>query len=166
MSLILDGTNGLTFNNATVQNSGSKVLQVVSAYSNTQISTTSNTPVASGFSASITPLFSTSKILVMFNGEMGAYVTTNTNVIGTASIYRGSSTQLTASRFGASAITQDFNTTVSMTFLDSPATTSSVTYNLYWSRYSSTFDATIYINQATNSFGQGSSTITLLEIAA
>ena len=41
MSLILDGTNGLTFNNATTQASAGVVLQVVNATTTTQVSTTS-----------------------------------------------------------------------------------------------------------------------------
>jgi hypothetical protein len=65
MSLILDGTGGITFNNSTTQASAGQVLQVVSAQETSSTSTTSGSYVDMGtLSATITPKFATSKILV------------------------------------------------------------------------------------------------------
>lgn len=169
MALVLDGSAGVTFPSGSgTQAAQSKVLQVVTNTDTTNRSTTSNTPVASGFSASITPIFSTSKILVIFNGFVYANQGTNANIIGVGSIYRGSSTQLTASRWGYSPSVSggDWNGSCVMSYLDSPATTSSTTYNFYWSRYSSTYDATVGMNSGTGAFGNGNSTFILMEIAA
>ena len=62
MTMIIDGTNGLTFNNNTVQASAGQVLQVVSTIKTDTFSTTSNgwTSVTN-LSAIITPKFATSK---------------------------------------------------------------------------------------------------------
>ena len=65
MSMIIDGTNGLTFNNATVQASAGQVLQVVNATYGTAASTSSASFVDSGMSATITPKFATSKIFAL-----------------------------------------------------------------------------------------------------
>jgi hypothetical protein len=65
MSLVLDGTAGITFNNATTQASAGQVLQVVSANYSTSTSTTSGSFVDTGLTIAITPKFSTSKILAI-----------------------------------------------------------------------------------------------------
>jgi hypothetical protein len=64
--LVADSTasTGLAWANA------GKVLQFVQATSTSAFSTSSGTPVTTGFSASITPTSSTSKILAVFNGRI------------------------------------------------------------------------------------------------
>jgi len=170
MAIVINGTgtiSGISATDGLSSPQTGSVLQVVTYTDTTLRSTTSNSAVASGFSASITPKFSTSKILIIFNGSVAATQGTNGNIIGTGSVYRGSSTQLTACRWGysQSAASGDFQSSLAMSYLDSPATTSSVTYNLYWSRYNSTYDATLYLNTLAGPFGQGSSTFVLMEIA-
>ena len=155
MSLILDGTNGLTFNNATTQASAGVVLQVVQFTTSSQATTTSASPVASGFGASITPKFSTSKILVLMNFNAGISVSaTNNNYF----IYRGTTStgyRITAGYVQATAF---LGTSCAMCYLDSPSTTSSTTYNLYLS----TDGGTAYVRGDPNS----TTSITLMEIAA
>ena len=160
MSLILDGTNGLTFNNATTQNSGSKVLQVVNGYTATGTTTTSGTAVDTTLSATITPLFSTSKILVLMSSN--AYTSRASAIsYGDAYFYivRGS-TQLVSARAGI-----NFNTTTwtdmfpaqnCLVYLDSPATTSATTYKMQISTSNS--------QNLTVPF-QSFATMTLMEIA-
>lgn len=125
MSLLLDGTNGITFNNATTQASAGQVLQVVSVTSTTQVSTNSSTFVASGLSATITPKFSTSKILIMFTGvEYGT---------GQSTFARGTTQLQAGATYGFTGWTSSsaFENPMSMHYLDSPATTSATTYNVY-----------------------------------
>ena len=69
MTFVVDGTNGLTFPNSTTQASSGVVLQVVSATSTTAFSTASSSYVSTGFSATITPKFSTSKVLILFSSR-------------------------------------------------------------------------------------------------
>ena len=161
MSLILDGTNGLTFNNATTQNSGGKILQVVNAVLTTaSVSSVSSTLADTGLTATITPLFSTSKILVLV--DMGGCDKTGANTYmklvlnrGATGIYNmesqaGYNTVTTENSFGA----------CSCNYLDSPATTSATTYKVQFSNVTAT--GTVYVN-----VGSGSnSSITLMEIAA
>jgi hypothetical protein len=165
----------LTLTNATISSVASQipsaamptgsVIQVVQYTDNTVRTSTSNVAVYSGFSASITPQFSTSKILVIFNGSLSVNGNTNSNIIMGGAIYRGSSTQLNALRIGGSPLVSgDFNTASASTYLDSPATTSTVNYQFWWSRYSSTYDSNLAMNTSSGQFGAGWSSFTLLEI--
>jgi hypothetical protein len=131
MSLILDGTNGLTFNNATTQNSGGKVIQVVNATTSTPTTVTTSTFTATALTASITPLFSTSKILIF--GQIYATISAST-AQPTITLYKGASAVF-ANSYGFGDI---YTTTggyseaiLSFSFLDSPATTSNTTYTIY-----------------------------------
>lgn len=105
------------------------VVQVVFNTDTASISTSSTSYVASGTSHSITPLYSTSKILVLISGilDTGASARTaectifrNSTNIGGANgllrVYAGSSRSIAGA---------------TMVFLDSPNTTSSVTYSCY-----------------------------------
>lgn len=145
------------------------VLQVVQGVDATLRTTTTNWPVASGFGASITPTSSTSKILVIMNIQFYLTQGSNTNKIGMLGIYRGSTYLMTQrSSINANYSSMDAFLPATLVYLDSPATTSSVTYNFYWGRY----DSTNFPNQL--NMGDGApavggtqpSTITLLEIAA
>jgi len=158
MALTLDGTAGITYPNSTTQASAGQVLQVVSSVSNTQTSTTSTSPVTSGFSVSITPKFSTSKILVILNCSIGQALN---NAYVNVQLWRGGSSIFNFSPvscyiFTGTSVSQ-VNMTVSETYLDSPATTSSISYTPYFSASSG---ATVYFG-ANNNY----SSITLMEIA-
>jgi hypothetical protein len=158
MTMIIDGTNGLTFNNSTTQASAGQVLQVVYASSTSGVSTSSTSYVTTGFSASITPKFSTSKILVVFSGQ--AFMDTK-GVHAYISIYRGASAVYSSSvlLINSAAATSSIGGTPTLIYQDSPATTSSTTYTMY---YKTGGSGTFYLD------GEGSSpySLTLMEIAA
>jgi hypothetical protein len=105
------------------------VLQVVNATYSTSFSTTSTSFQATGLTASITPTSSTSKILILVTQEL--YQNTGNNS-GILTIYRGSTSGTNlAPSFGFSSIytpTIAIATGLSVSYLDSPATTSSTTY--------------------------------------
>ena len=135
------------------------VLQVVQGTLTTNVSTTSTSFVTTGLSASITPKFSTSKIL--------AIVTGNSDTVGTArqactTLYRNS-TNLAGS--GQFSNTYGDNSRLivnnSFSYLDSPATTSATTYTVYFAVF---IGASVIFNQTANGFGDVA-TIQLLEIA-
>jgi hypothetical protein len=157
MSMVIDGTNGLTFNNATTQNSGGKVLQVVQAIYQTAVTTTSTSYVDTGLSLSITPLFSTSKIAVIICQTLSP-TTAASNTYGSWRVLRG-----------ATEIYQDARTNMYMQFahgdyscylLDSPATTSATTYKTQMLTGSGS-----YILEAQHA-NLRQSTIMLMEIAS
>ena len=162
MSLIIDGTNGLTFNNATTQNSGGKVLQVVNATYATQTSTTTSTYIDTGLTASITPLFSTSKILVSVCIN-GVVKTTNITYLK-LKLVRSSTDILQYESVAAATGTTADNAvgTSAVDYLDSPATTSATTYKVQFG--SGANSAQVY-TQFTAGGLASTSSITLMEIA-
>jgi hypothetical protein len=99
--------------------------------------TTSNsTPTATGFSVSITPQFSTSRILVQVAANMSVISSSGTATGAYATIYRNS-TNLAGSQTDACLADIFINAnqiiagSANMLVLDSPATTSSTTYQVY-----------------------------------
>lgn len=160
MAITLDGTNGITFNNSTVQASAGSVLQVVQAVSTTQTSATTTYVDATGVTVTITPKFSTSKILVIVSASMyfgntggGVQILKNGSVIFNPSPDNGTGPFYI---FIAAAI----GSPAPITYLDSPATTSALTYKLQFRAYS----GTAYVNYASGT-NNGGSTITVMEIA-
>ena len=154
---------------------GGKVLQVVSTTKTDTFTTTSSTFVdITGLSVNITPSSATSKVLVLYNvsgtGDVG-------NQIAAARLMRDS----TAINVGAAAgsraqATSDIfstvdeltvGTTVAGNFLDSPATTSALTYKFQLK----TTGSTAYINRSESDVDSVNrsrtvSTITVMEIGA
>ena len=154
--MIIDGTNGLTFPNSTIQASAGSVLQVVQGTYNQNgagyTSTTSTSFQTSSLTASITPKFATSKILVSVN--FAAYQTAS---VMFATIYRG------ATNLGPANGFIEYNSAAwnmaSTQYLDSPTTVSSTTYTLYFRSGNSANTALLFGDNIIN-------TITLMEIAA
>lgn len=157
MSIILDGTNGITFNNSTVQASAGQVLQVVNATYSTSTATVSTSYVDTGLTASITPKFATSKILVAVN------VPDTFNNSAANLIYLRVARNSTAiiefvkhGNYNASAI-GSVTYAGSTSYLDSPATTSATTYKVQ----AKTISGTVFW-----CYNDSTATITLMEIAA
>jgi hypothetical protein len=173
----LDIASGATLDTTGATVSGlttGKVLQVVQTYKTDTASTTSTSFVdVSGFSANITPASTSNKILVLVTiggqGQSGvsqAYfrIDRNGSVVGVADA-AGSRRQIS----GASIYPADNNTMSSTAFnyLDSPSTTSSLTYKIQFSADG----GTVYVNRSHGDGdltvrGRGTSSITLMEIGA
>ena len=162
MSMIISGTDGLTFNNATTQASAGNVLQVVNATYSTTTSTSSASFSDTGLTATITPKFSTSKILVLVS--LPIFISKSTNDVGAKiQVVRGSTVIYVDGGETCSYITNSANSNQlgykwNVSYLDSPATTSSTTYKTQQYAYNGT---TIYAQNASTV-----ATITLMEIAA
>jgi len=161
----LPGTGGTLVTTA----SAGKILQVVQATTATRtiISSTSYTD-ATNVAATITPTSASSKILVTFNPNLGVERNSNVTIYGAVQIVRASTaiaeydwialyTGVSANGYIGAFSQQHFS------YLDSPATTSSVTYKMQGKVNSTASAGTIYFNgNPPTSF----STITLLEVAA
>ena len=163
MTTIVDGTTGITFPSTisgvspTQQYSG-RVLQGVSVSTATNTSTTSSSYVAvTNLTASITPSSSTSKILVQVNMNIFGQ---SVNSEAVATIYRAG-VNVTAAEGLADvyAGSTDIIQQAPMLYLDSPATTSSTTYAVYFKRTQGSASIQSSLRGTTN-------TITLMEIAA
>ena len=185
MALVLDGNGTMTVGNgditglvagalpSTVIGAGA-VLQVVQATTSTPVTISSTSNVDTGLSASITPTSATSKILILStvsaagnHATCGYYLKLlrgSTDIfIGDAA---GSRIRVTASNINSD---NNFFTTNGLTFLDSPATTSSTTYKFQIATSFGT--STIGVNRSVNdsdnaNTGRGPSSIVLMEIAA
>jgi len=161
-SMTVDSTAGVTFPaGGNPQAAPSKVLQVVNAAYATSVSTTngSASPVATGLTATITPLFSTSKILIFISHPQNAKGAGNTGTDIAFKLYKNGSNLVQFSTdlgYINSANANYFS--ASFVYLDSPATTSATTYATYFANGNSTGD-TVYVNSGSTS------TITLMEIA-
>ena len=135
------------------------VLQVVSATTSTELSSSTQSYADTGLSASITPKSSSSKVLVIVNQngvyKSGAFVSngvqlklfrnsTEINFFGFVVCYTGTSIE----NYGAASVNH----------LDSPNTTSSVTYKTQFANWQNQASVKVQAGSAT-------STITLMEIA-
>ena len=139
-AIVTDASGNLSF--ASV--AGGKILQVISA-AKTDTFTTNNGPASpaaiTDLYAIITPSSSSNKVLITVN--VGACSTTNNDYACYFHLYKngvaisGAKGDTAGSRtlttFAARGSTFARYTTASMTYLDSPATTSATTYQLYMS---------------------------------
>jgi len=131
---------------ATIANSGTlgsgmgKVLQIVTATDSTQRDVTSTSYVTGSntLSVNITPSSTSSKILVMYNT---AVYKNGNNQVGNTTLYRDS-TNLGDSTNGLSYFyigSDDVGQQVSASLLDSPSSTSQITYQVYVRTSAGTF---------------------------
>ena len=160
MSTIIDGSAGITFPNSTIQASAGSVIQVVNATYSTQVSTTNSTYVNTGLTATITPKFATSKILVLINHSANYKASGNANNdINFNLCKNGTQIVVLANSIGFTGTSLDLYFSFSSQYFDSPATTSATTYKTQFNNADG--GGTVYVQQTNNP-----STITLLEIAA
>jgi hypothetical protein len=171
MTFIIDGTAGATFPNSTTQASAGVVLQVVQATTSTLVSTTNAGFTDTTLTATITPKFSTSKILVLIT-QPSQVVISSTSAYGGIQILRGSTVIWTPQAdsngpylFGSAATgvtTMSVYSAINVTYLDSPATTSATTYKTQQKGYGTSVTMQTQLNGAS---ANAVSTITLMEIA-
>ena len=158
MSTIIDGSAGITFPNSTVQASAGVVLQVVNVTFSTEVSSSSSTFTDTGLSASITPKFSTSKILAIVDIQ-GAKNSNNTGL--DLLLLRGSTSIIQFAKNAGYTGTGAYSIigSASCSYLDSPSTTSATTYKIQMASNGNVATARINDNSQ-------ASTLTLMEISA
>lgn len=186
MTVIVDGISGVTFPNLSTQaiagltsanpQSGG-VIQVIQAIKTDTFSTTSSSFVTiTGLTATITPKFATSKILIIcqisYSGQNGT--STNFKITGgnTATYVGNASGSNQQGVFGGYFNNNETGSLFSgsIVYLDSPATTSATTYSVQTSAGSTGLSNPSLINISIQTNGanyvSGSSSITVMEIAA
>lgn len=171
MALVLDGNGTMTVGNgditglvagalpSTVIGAGA-VLQVVNVTYSTSTSTSSGSYQETGLTASITPSSTTSKIAII--GTINGAGTGAINTGVTVSLYKGtSSTILVAGQYFVAFDTASTNNqgNVPFVYLDSPNTTSSVTYGFAFYKSTGTGSVSVQGNSSVSS-------VMLMEIAA
>jgi hypothetical protein len=153
------------------------VLQVISTAKTDTFTTTGTTQTAiTGLTATITPISATSKILIIVSiggyaqgASQGRFILTRggSTITGAVGDTAGSRTSDTFTLSGATSGAPQI--TGGMTYLDSPATTSSTTYGITVSANDA--GEVIYINRSNldsngAQYQRNISTITIMEIAA
>jgi hypothetical protein len=107
---------------------GGKVLQVVNATTTTETATTSSSYQATTLTVSITPSNSANKVLIQAQYVLNASTTDNW---ADTTLYRGASNLAGANGcVGVYVDASQIHVPASITFLDSPSTTSSTTYTV------------------------------------
>jgi hypothetical protein len=138
--------------------SAGTVLQVVQGLTTTAVSTTLNTYVTTGLSASITPSSASNKVLIIANTDVVQNISTDVDT----TIFRGTvaGTNLSTSGLMARKYNTQANEPSSVTnvYLDSPSTTSSQTYTLGFRSTAATYTSTVNVSSC-------QATIILMEIA-
>lgn len=148
------------------------VLQVVSTLTQktSGFTTTSTSLTATGFSQTITPSSASNKILIIFSTT---WQNTNSSTVGMgigATIYRSGTNLATGTAPSVLAALQtnstsaNISTPLVMQAIDSPGTTSAVTYEVYGVSQGS--PTTCSIAGSYSLMGSGAYTFTLIEIAA
>ena len=139
---------------------GGKIVQVVSARTSTEATSSSATYADTNLTASITPSSTSNSVLVLVQQSMAKY-TEDTK--GNIRVYRDA-TEIGGTIPGrqiADTNTTDMNsigTGFSCSILDAPSSTSSLTYKTQFSNNDAT--GTVAVN-----YGSGNSYITLMEVA-
>lgn len=160
MTTIIDGSSGITFPNSTIQASAGVVLQVVQGSTATAASSSTSSFVDTGLTATITPKFSNSKILILIN-QNGVYITNGSlsNAIDMQLVRNSTGLGIfIGGLFNTNTALQQLGS-VSFSYLDSPATTSSTTYKTQFQSRNNTASVGVQIASINTSF------ITLMEIA-
>ena len=134
------------------------VLQVVSVGTSSSVSTNAGSWIDTGLTVSITPRFTSSKILVLAAPQISTTAITSSGTFGGLRLLRDST--LISNNERVSLYTLYNHQVWTINFLDSPNTTSSVTYKIQV-RAHNDGNATIESSHHTNHH-----TITVLEIGA
>jgi hypothetical protein len=185
MAIILDGNIGVTYPDVTTQNTSAiisgklptarlpagSILQVVQANTTTPVTVSTGTYTDTGLSASITPTSATSRILVLIQQSCYVTITPGTGTGGGVKLLRGSTdiyNPMPTDNVGPYGFYTGSNSlywTANLQYLDSPATTSSITYKTQGRPYSPGSAHTI-IFQVGGALLNAGSSIILMEIAA
>ena len=175
-SYVIDVASGSTLdlsNGATLP-AGSIVQVVQDIKTDTQASSSTSFTAVTGLSASITPSSASNKVLVtatLYGTRSSTGATPSYRLTGgNAGTFIGDAGGGSQPRAAASGQSHDSgsNIPITMTFLDSPATTSSVTYGVEWMVGSG---GTAYIGRTINDGNDANSprisaSITVMEVAA
>tara|TARA_R110001592_G_scaffold359680_1_gene666617 strand:+ start:419 stop:931 length:513 start_codon:yes stop_codon:yes gene_type:complete len=153
-----------------IVNSTGSVLQVVQGLKTDSASTTSTSFGNSGLAASITPSSTSSKILIIVNTDIGQsnfQKRVHLKLTGgnTATYIGNAGTGVESAITAATRVNDAYGQLpTSMGYMDSPATTSAITYNVQWRVEGDT----AYMNRPATLDSVGAntaSTIVLMEIA-
>jgi hypothetical protein len=177
MTTTIDGNSGVIFPNnsnqaiaglTTSNPQSGGVIQTVQTTKTNTLTSSSGSYVDVGLTATITPKFNTSKIFVVFNFALGCdtgSANINMRIRNTTTSTTISSDPYNVVRWPSDGQSSYYCQRIQLQHLDSPATTSAITYSIQMYTNAGSFQ----INMPANTGGFSSplvSTVTLMEIAA
>ena len=154
---------------------GGGIIQIVQASTSTEVNINTQTYTDTGLSATITPRFASSKILVITNHQIFAASTGDNDFYFGIRYLRDSTTIFTSvadsngpfdygvQAYGASTTRVWYSRCSPPEFLDSPNTTSAVTYKTQARTYASGYSGNVRFQY--DSTTDGTSFITLMEVS-
>ena len=176
MALTLNGSNNTIAPVSAVQPAGS-ILQVVTATYSTEVSTTSSTYSDTGLTCNITPASSSNKVLVLvsqsYRTQRGTDVANggirilrdSTAIVSSAQLASdGQAYGISVAATGSGASEMTMKSVWSRMYLDSPNTTSAVTYKTQHAAYNQN-NSNQFRTQYSASSTNESSYIILIEVA-
>lgn len=175
MSFTINGTTGINLGTQPLTGSlpdtnapSGSVIQVVQGSTTTQTSTSSTSFVDTTLSAAITPSSSSNKILAFVSGPLYCG-NTGYNTYTTLRLLRDSTALLDTNHMtdnqAGTGVGVSAGSSLNISYLDSPATTSSTTYKLQI-RLGQTSYSAVTRFPFQSGFGTSTATIILMEIAA
>jgi len=144
---------------ATPAGGGGKVLQVIQGTYATQVNSSSTSYADTGLTASITPSASTSKVLVIVSHAQVNKSAGNAGSAVSIKLLRGATDIYSAFAAGYTNTTLSQNHNVAFSYLDSPSSTSALTYKTQFANIAAVAEIGVQTNNTT-------STIILMEIGA
>jgi hypothetical protein len=116
---------------------GNTVRQIVTSVASSAPTTSSSTPQPSGHSASITPSSTSSKIMVLWTGAVAQPQYLGPETYALTQMYRNGvanspTTGISVGSVGADALIAVTASGQSLCYIDSPSTTSALTYQMYY----------------------------------
>jgi len=116
---------------------GNTIARIVTSVASSSPTTSSSTPQPSGHSASITPSSASSRIMVLWSGAVAQPQYLGPEKYALTAMYRGASqnsptTGISVGSVGADALIAVTASGQALCYVDSPGTTSSVTYQMYY----------------------------------
>lgn len=136
-----------------------RVLQVVSGTTTANTSSSTATFVDTTLTGTITPTSATSQVLVFVNHAGNQKTSVNVNNTLNLKLFRGATQLVFANSIGTTSTAETMNFSASITYLDSPATTSATTYKTQFANFGAA--AAVTVQHASTP-----STIILMEISA
>jgi len=144
---------------------GGKIGQVVQGTDTTETAITSTSYADTGLSASITPTSTSSKILVMWDIQYRVNTGSSNNIIAFIKTLRDTTLIGSYAKARSDGFVGEYGGTITFSFLDTPSSTSSITYKTQAALGTSGDGRTFYAET-----GQGGvtalSAITLMEVLA
>jgi len=157
--------SGVTLTNNGTASGFGKIGQVVQGTDTTETAITSTSYADTGLSASITPTSTSSKILVMWDIQYRVNTGSSNNIIAFIKTLRDTTLIGSYAKARSDGFVGEYGGTITFSFLDTPSSTSSITYKTQAALGTSGDGRTFYAET-----GQGGvtalSAITLMEVLA